>query len=188
MATRRFATVLFMSLLCLASPAASSADPQTPLIGQPAPVLRVARWVRGGPVERWEPGRIYVIDFWSTWCKPCIDAMPALRKLEASYSDSVTVIGMNVWEFDEGQLDKFLETRGDILPAVVALDSVPPGKEVNEGLTAATFLGTADTATIPKTFVIDQQGKLVWIGTVDGLEGQLQELLADTLEAERESP
>ena len=44
-------------------------------------------------------GKIIVMDFWATWCGPCIKAMPSLQKLYDKYKTrGVEVFGVNVWE------------------------------------------------------------------------------------------
>ena len=62
--------------------------------GDPAPPLKVSKWLQGEPVKAFEPGKVYVVEFWATWCGPCIAFMPHLAELQAEYKDkSVTVIG-----------------------------------------------------------------------------------------------
>lgn len=39
-------------------------------IADPAPSLYVQEWLKGTPIQQFEKGRIYVIEFWATWCKP----------------------------------------------------------------------------------------------------------------------
>jgi len=67
-------------------------------IGDPAPPLRVTQWIKGTPVDQFEKGRVYVIEFWATWCKPCVAAMPHLSVLTREYKEKVTVIGIDIYE------------------------------------------------------------------------------------------
>lgn len=44
-------------------------------------------------------GKIVVLDFWATWCEPCLTMMPEIQKLHQEYSDrGVRVIAVNIWE------------------------------------------------------------------------------------------
>src|SRR5690606_924487 len=67
-------------------------------VGDPAPVLTYAKWYKGAPVEQFQRGHVYVVEFWATWCGPCRMAMPHLSELARTYRDQVTVIGYNVRE------------------------------------------------------------------------------------------
>ena len=79
-------------------------------VGDKAPPIEVEAFLRGEPFEAFEAGRVYVLEFWATWCGPCIGAMPHLSELQARYKDRVTVLGVDVWEDKEhgpgGSLDK----------------------------------------------------------------------------------
>lgn len=54
----------------------------------PAPALKVQEWVRGRPLANFQPRNVYVVDFWATWCGPCVSAMPELMQLQEKYRDS----------------------------------------------------------------------------------------------------
>lgn len=159
--------------LCTAGVAPAAA----PVPGDPAPFLQPSRWLRGGPLPGYEPGRVHVVDLWATWCAPCLASMPALHAIEEKYGDRVTVIAASVWEIDPTRMQPFLAEHGAIMPAHITADSVPAGREVNEGLTALAFLGTSEHIGIPATYLVDQQGRIAWIGNPDGLEEPLTRVL-----------
>jgi thiol-disulfide isomerase/thioredoxin len=62
-------------MACLA---ALPAYAQSLKIGDKAPSLEVSRWVKGEKVERLEKDQTYVVEFWATWCGPCIQTIPHL--------------------------------------------------------------------------------------------------------------
>lgn len=41
-------------------------------------------------------GKVTVLDFWATWCPPCIEEFPTLRKIDAKHGDAVEVVGINM--------------------------------------------------------------------------------------------
>src|SRR5260221_10369818 len=41
-------------------------------VGDPAPKLEVKEFVKGSPVKSFEKGKNYVVEFWATWCRPCL--------------------------------------------------------------------------------------------------------------------
>ncbi|WP_342633864.1 TlpA disulfide reductase family protein [Mesorhizobium kowhaii] len=61
----------------------------------PAPSIQVENWLRGEPLTSFEPGKVYVIEFWAKWCSPCVDAMPHLVQLQEKYKDSgLEIVGV----------------------------------------------------------------------------------------------
>jgi thiol-disulfide isomerase/thioredoxin len=67
-------------------------------VGDKAPELRYAQWLKGTPIEDFENNRIYVVEFWATWCGPCIQQMPHLSKVAKEFEKDVAVVGVNIWE------------------------------------------------------------------------------------------
>ena len=92
-------------------------------IGDPAPALRVRGWVKGEPVERFEKGKVYVLEFWATWCRPCIAAMPHLSALAGEYKDRVTFLGIDVYEKKTvGKIKAFVDSMGKRMDFRVAAE------------------------------------------------------------------
>jgi thiol-disulfide isomerase/thioredoxin len=175
----RIVSFVFSSLF-LVSPGFAEKAPVRITPGGPAPPLVVSRWIKGGPIERFEKGHIYVVDLWSTWCKPCLVTMPLLSRIQTRYAKDATIIGINVWEMAPDRVPAYVASQGDSMAIAVATDSLPPGKEANEGLMALAYLGTSETASIPQTILIDREGRVAWVGHPQELEDPLAQVAAGT--------
>lgn len=73
-------------------------DKTTLKVGDPAPPVKVFKWVKGNPVESFEKDKVYVMEFWATWCGPCKAAMPHLSEMARKYAGKVTFTGVDIWE------------------------------------------------------------------------------------------
>jgi thiol-disulfide isomerase/thioredoxin len=164
--------------------AAVPSHAQTPFkIGQPAPEFKAGRWVKHGPVTKLEPGQIYVIEFWATWCGPCISAMPHLTELAHKHAGKVTVIGVNILEHSSGEkadrnVDKFVEQKGKGIDYHVCRDTP------DDYLKKHWFDPTRSPG-IPATVVVDGEGKIAWIGHPIKLDAVLDDLLAGKFDYEK---
>lgn len=79
--------------------------------------LAAGEWIQGEPVTEWEPGVIYLLECWATWCGPCIVAIPHLTHLHEKFGDrGLRVIGVNVWEDEIDKVREFVEDQGDKMP------------------------------------------------------------------------
>lgn len=69
------------------------------------------------------PEKIQVINFWATWCKPCVDELPAFEKLKATYGDQIDVILISLDDVEnlETKVNPFLE-KHNIQSQVKLLD------------------------------------------------------------------
>jgi len=65
------------------------------LEGKPAPELQLEDWVNADGLDQGFEGQIVVIDFWATWCGPCITAIPKKNELYTQYKNQgVFVLGL----------------------------------------------------------------------------------------------
>jgi peroxiredoxin len=91
-------------------------------------------------------GKVVVLNFWATWCPPCVEETPALNRLE-KYIDSRggMVLGVSVDE-DGAAYEKFLKDQSVVFPTY----------------RDATKKSAADygTSIYPETYIIDRHGKI----------------------------
>jgi thiol-disulfide isomerase/thioredoxin len=157
---------MFAAAVCaLAIGLVSRADALTPTlkIGDPAPPLQPMSWLKGEPVVKFEPGRVYVVEFWATWCVPCKEQMPHLSALQKSQAQRLTIVGVNVREAERGKaladaVRKFVEKQGERMDYTVAMDDPEKKSVFNAWMTAAGAYG------LPTSFVVDGKGRVVWVG------------------------
>lgn len=58
-------------------------------------------------------GKVVVLDFWASWCKPCWQIMPVVNKIQSGYDkDDVQVFGVNVWEKPSLDVAQYLKDKG----------------------------------------------------------------------------
>ena len=170
-----------------ADPASAGEDDAAVLsIGSPAPALKVKRFLKGKPVTAFEPGKIYVVEFWATWCGPCVEAMPHVTALQKQYP-KVTFIGVNVWEEDESVAEAFLKQQGAKIDYRIARDDVPEGGDPHDGAMAITWLKAAGIGGIPTAFVVDGHGRIANITHPMSLDESLPQIIDGKWDLEKAS-
>src|SRR5262249_21930655 len=127
-----------------------------------APPLSVENWVKGKEFEQFDNGKVYVVEFWATWCPPCRESIPHLTKIQKDFKDKgVTVLGVAGSERGSGadvlsNLKKLVKDKGDEMAYTVAYDS--------DRSMSRFWMEPAGQNGIPCAFVVGKDGKIAWIG------------------------
>jgi len=148
-------------------------------VGDPAPKLDVKEFVKGEPVKGLEKGKVYVVEFWATWCGPCKVSIPHLTELQKKHKD-VVVIGVSAFEQDFGKVKPFVEEMGAKMDYRVAMDAVPAGQPANEGAMAKNWMDAAAQDGIPTAFIVNADGNVAWIGHPSEMDRPLADVVAGT--------
>ena len=169
-----------------AAPAAAAPVP-TLKLGDPAPKLTNGKWVQGDAVTSFEPGKAYLLDFWATWCGPCVESIPHVNEISLKYKGSnLVVIGQVCWE-DNGGADEevapFVKKMGDKMTYRVALDDTTGSAK---GKMAENWMQAAGQDGIPTAFLVDTKGRLAWMGhPMELKDSVIDQVLAGTFDIQK---
>jgi len=133
------------------------------LVGNPAPDFTVQDADRKVTLHDLR-GKVVVLNFWATWCPPCVEEMPSLVRMQSNLKDRVVVLAVSV-DDDERSYRTFLKKNN-----VDLLTVRDPQQKSNE------LYGTFK---FPETYIIDRQGVVQrkFIGPVDWTRPDVVEYL-----------
>lgn len=106
-------------------------------------------------------GKVIVLNFWATWCPPCIEEMPMFNKLHDKYPDKLALIGI-LFEKNKNkdELAAFIKKHKMKFPVTVG----------PENFRLSTYFD--EIKMVPESYVFDQNGKFLkkFVGVVDEKE------------------
>jgi cytochrome c biogenesis protein CcmG/thiol:disulfide interchange protein DsbE len=95
----------------------------SPLIGRPAPPFMLVPLGGGDPVSLEAlRGRVVVLNFWASWCVPCVQEHPALTSAARASGADVVFLGV-VYEDEEARAKDFVAEHGSAFPSLMDPDS-----------------------------------------------------------------
>lgn len=145
-------------------------------VGDPAPALKVTQWMNGDDPKAFEKDKVYVLEFWATWCGPCIRAMPHLTELQKENKDKgLVVIGLT--NKDDNGNDKASVTRF-VAKSKAKVGYVMGYSDGDENWKA--YMDAAGQEGIPCSYVVGKDGKIAYIGHPMYLDVVLPKVLAGT--------
>ena len=173
MASRRGLVLSLGVVVALGAAIAHGAEPLRPWSGGPAPSLVLLALDESEVTLASFRGRTVIVNFWATWCGPCVAEMPALQRTREKLSpEGVEVIAVNLRE-SAARIAPFVEQWGLSFPVVRDSD------------------GAASRAwgvnVFPTSFVVGPDGRIAWFvrGEVDWDSAQV---VSQIRRANRKSP
>ena len=113
-------------------------------------------------------GKVVILDFWATYCLPCIELIPHLKELQKQYGDQLVVIGLHVGgEEDRPNVPAFIERLKIDYPLATPENAL------------VQFIFGKETA-IPQTAIFDRSGNLV--AKITGFDAQIKKELDEAVE------
>lgn len=141
---------------------------------QPLKPLAEMNWTTfDGNVQKMKDysGKVVLLDFWATYCPPCIEEIPHLLELQAEYPNDLQVIGLHVGGAeDRPKVPEFVERLKMTYPLATPEDEL------------SRFVFGEDTA-IPQTAIFDRNGKFVKkiVGFNDAIKKELDAAIEQTI-------
>ena len=163
-----------------AAPAAAAA-PSRLSIGDPAPKLQYDEWIKGDKIDGIEKGKVHVIEFWATWCGPCITAMPHLSELQKKHPEAVVVsVAASERGPDEAskisKVRSFVEGKGDTMSYRVVY--VGDREKMSKP-----WMQAAGQNGIPCAFIVDKDSNIAWVGHPMSMDAPLAGVIDGTWDA-----
>jgi thiol-disulfide isomerase/thioredoxin len=163
-----FAFLLFTFAACVpsAAPVSVSERKSSPNSMPPRKNLEEMTWQKLKDLK----GKVVILDFWATYCKPCLEGIPHFVELQKKHAD-LRVIGLHVGgEEDQPKVPAFV----DKLKINYTLGY--PERDLSEFL-------LKDDSRIPQTFVLDKTGKLVkqFVGFDDQIKADIDKAVEESL-------
>jgi thiol-disulfide isomerase/thioredoxin len=169
-----FSALLIACLLWLAAPVLAGELEAYPEVGPTPPLALKDLGGKSHTLDDYR-GQVVLLNFWATWCPPCLIEMPAMQRLEAAFPDTAfTVLAVNVKESREKawRFQKMLGVNFSVL-----LDTT--GKAAEDW----------DVAVYPTSYLIDTTGRIRYMayGMLDWDSTAIKQVI-ETLREDNQQP
>jgi len=179
----RLALAGAFGFVALLGPVSQTSAADTLTIGSVAPELDIEHWVQDGngrfkPVTKFAKDKVYVVEFWATWCGPCVASMPHLADLQKKFASGVQIVSISNEDLET--VEKFLDRpvsakkkKSDVKEE----EDTKADEQTYRDLTSTYCLTTdpdsschkaymeaANQNGIPCAFIVGKDQKIEWIG------------------------
>lgn len=141
---------------------------QLPLVGQKAPVIIFSAALDKKISTDYLNNKVVILDFWTTWCGPCIASFPTINKLTEKYKTNPSVVFACITYEPKSKVETFFTKRKKTLTALKLIDKDSITNK-NYGVTS-----------FPQTFIIDAKGIIRWSGNFESLATEMIDTIMAT--------
>jgi len=136
-------------------------------VGQDAPQIVITNWLKNVPKSRALAGKFIVIDFWATWCAPCLETVPHFNQMVKEHKSNPNLVFLALTD----------EKVSKVMPL---LKRIPFGAIVVTDTSRQTSY-SFKASTIPFCVIIDNKNKIRWFGHSGSLNSEIiKNILAGT--------
>jgi thiol-disulfide isomerase/thioredoxin len=148
----------------------SPAEAATLKIGDEAPPLKVAGWLKGESFDHTRGGKdtLYVVEFWATWCRPCVANIPHLSEIQRHFKSRVKIVGIS--DEERPVVESFVRAWDKKIDYAIAVDEA--------GATNEAYMEAVDARGIPYAFLV-RGGRILWHGHPADMDEQIIKLTGD---------
>lgn len=154
-------------------------------LAEPAPEMEIVEWIEQEPVQLKDlRGRVVLLDFWATWCGPCIATFPRLRAWHKKFGErGFMIVGVTRYWGKDGDKNLSQPQEIDFLKEFRRKHKLPYGFAIAEGDDYEMKYGIS---AYPTTVLLDRRGIVRYIGIGAGAEevGNLEDMIKKVLAEE----
>jgi len=124
------------------------------------------KFIKGEPIDfASEFGqKVFVLEFWATWCPPCRNSIPHLSEMQQKYKNDVTFVGIT--SEDVQTATDFVKQMGNKMEYTVCVDN---------GVANTHYMQQFGIQGIPHAFIVGKDRKIAWHG--HPMEGEFNSML-----------
>lgn len=137
--------------------------------GMPVPSIKTTATLDGAEFNITSlRGKYVLIDFWGTWCGPCVKEMPKVKEFQEKYKENLVVLGINSGDRKE-RIQQYVDKKGYTWQQLMSV----------KGDNADDFVNQFNVRGFPTKFIIDPEGNIIkkFVGSGDEAFHLLDKLL-----------
>lgn len=132
-------------------------------VNEKAPRINITDWIKNAPADKNLDHKYIVLEFWATWCGPCIAAVPHMNKIQKEFHQK----DLYYISITDESVDKVERTLKRIAFKSIVATDLTKETQINFGD------GVKGLETYPLTILIDKYGIVKWIGEPKNLNSSI---------------